>query len=189
MKRIIPLPSSCFSKQFLAISNEIFYRSNTLHLIEKSISEITHKDVPFPVMKGIDNIGRLFIVIKLVVDNQITLQIILQLHGRCYPIWKAIGTDNPLIYHKSILHFDQLKLILGLIRNQTLVIKDESIVTAFYLNKPLSLQYTSRCIDAANTIRNKWLLCRYNPEYVMCATVQMRNMETVYLHHNKIVNF
>ena len=189
MKRNIPLPSSCFSKQFLALSNEIFHRSKIFPLIKKPISEITHKDILFPVMKGIDNIGRLFIVIKLVVDNQIALQIILQLHGRCYPIWKAIGTDNPLIYHKSILHFDQLKLILGLIRNQTLVIKDEDLVTSFYLNKSISLQHTSRCIDAANTIRKQWMLCRYNPHYKMCATVQMRNMETVYLQHQKLVNF
>ena len=193
MKRNIPLPSSCFSNRYLTIAEEIVHRSKTYPVIQKPISEITCKDIHFPVMKGVDNLGRLFIVIKLIVDNQSMLQVFLQLHGKCYPIWIAIGISNPLIYNKSILSFEQLKLIVGLFRqrvgDQSIYIQDITVVDSFYRNKPLSIPYTSKCIDGVNTIHEQLNLCSYNPLYKMCATVQMRNMKDVYEKHGKLVCF
>ena len=141
-------------------------------------------------MRGFDASNRLFIATKLVIDNKVVLQIILQPFGQWYCVWKSVGNWTPnklLILKDEPLCIPQFLLMISILENQiTNVCQYHDVSYKSGVVSLLDVSYNK--LRAINTIQRNWRECRYNPEYKMCSTVQIRNLEDIFKEKNKIMN-
>jgi hypothetical protein len=142
------------------------------------------------VMTGTDSHNRIFIVIKINIDNMSLMQTFhqkfsqIQKIGCSFVHWLSAGHygGGHLIDTTNGVKYNQFKLIENLINNKIVKItpKHDPCIPIF-INK---YACNETVYNAIIIIQRAWILCRYNPEYKMCETVLMNNLEQIVQHHN-----
>ena len=143
------------------------------------IDYITWDEVEYPIMKGIDSARRKFVVLKVVVNNVRIMQTFFQRYTGGSG-WMGCGhaTTN-LIDTSGCLRDNQIQFIKKIINDEKPIVKEElSPCLEIFLNNSVEL-YDERKINAATLIQRAWKKCRYNPRFVMCHTVQNRNLDLI----------
>jgi hypothetical protein len=138
------------------------------------IDFITLSEVKYPIMKGTDCFRRSFIVIKCVIDNRVIMQTFFQRYSDYTSGWMGCGHATSFLIDTSG-GMDQLqfKLIGELILEKPITIQEHHRPDFIkFIGKPV---YPYRLYLAANTIKKQWTLCRWNPNYQMCKTIQYKN--------------
>lgn len=154
------------------------------------IDFITMEEVTSPIMWGVDRFIRHFIVLKLLIDGKIILQTIFQRYNDNEYLWRGCGhgTLNPLLFEPNIhIGRPQITLLLAVMRGETVKITEENCGRSNYINyigKDVCL-FDQKKWDAATLIKKYWKLCRYNPAYKMCETVQLNNLKSICIQYNR----
>jgi len=124
--------------------------------------------------KGTDCFGRRFIVIKCVIDNRPIMQTFFQRYSNSNSHWMGCGHATELLVDTSGgMNDTQFKLLVDLIMEKNIIIKEEhSPASQLYINKTV---FPYRQYLAAKIIKQQWRMCRWNPTYTMCQTIQHKN--------------
>ena len=146
------------------------------------IDFITLDDMTSSIMKGIDSINRRFIVLKMIIDNQNLFQTFFQRYSACDGLWMGTGYHGiHLICTEGGMVECQFKLIEDIINDKIVKIEKKhnpninSFIGKYVCNEKI--------YNAVLKIQRNWRLCRYNPRYKMCETVQMNNFENIVINH------
>lgn len=128
------------------------------------------------IAKGTDWFGRVFIVIKCVIDNRPIMQTFFQRYSNSNSGWMGCGKGHAtelLIDTSGGMDDKQFKLLADLIMEKNVMIKEEhSPASLHYINKTV---FPYRHYLAAKIIKQQWRMCRWNPIYTMCQTIQHKN--------------
>tara|TARA_B110000285_G_C15004925_1_gene553338 strand:+ start:115 stop:630 length:516 start_codon:yes stop_codon:yes gene_type:complete len=162
------------------------YKLPTLNLegrvgITNYIDFINWDEVIYPAMSGTDYYIRDFVVIKFLINRKGKApEKIMQTFFQRYPgyndMWMGCGHATPnLIWTDGGIKKEQFEFLNKILNGETLTIPD-NIGSPF--SGTVSL-YDENKWFAAEKIQKQWRLCRYNPQYKMCETIQMRNYETI----------
>ena len=124
--------------------------------------------------KGTDCFGREFIVIKCVIDNRPIMQTFFQRYSDYTSNWMGCGHATELLIDTSGgMNDKQFNLLADLIMEKNVIIKKEHSPTSqYYINKTV---FPYRHYMAAKIIKQQWRMCRWNPTYTMCKTIQHKN--------------
>ena len=138
-------------------------------------------EVTEPAMYGIDCYNREFIVVKFIINkdskNPIKLmQTFFQRYTNGYK-WMGCGhaTDYLIFTIGGMNEFD-FNFLNKILNGETVEI-DNSVSSHFKGDK-VSL-FNEKEWKASTVIQKNWKICRYNPKYKMCETVQTRNLEMI----------
>ena len=143
------------------------------------IDFITWDEVKYSVMKGIDCLGRKFIVVKFLVDKSKIMQTFFQRYSNGEG-WMGCGhaTIN-LIDTSGYMNIEQMDFIRRIIEGETVKINENySPCNYKFIDQKVELLDLEK-IKAAKIIQNAWIQCRYNPKYKMCHRVQNRNLDII----------
>lgn len=138
------------------------------------------EEITEPVMKGIDCLGRYFIVIKMKVDNVLIMETYFQRYRSSYN-WQACGhaTVSLLNTVGKGLNEDQIELLKRIINGETVKLEEKyKVCNELFINKNINL-YDEKKEKAVEIIQKYWLRCRYNPKFKMCSKIQMRNLQEI----------
>ena len=183
--------------------DEITKESEKYPILE-DVNTISLETVTSPVMRGATD-DRKFIVMKLLVDNEIVTQTIMQAYHHLMYYWIG-GNVHSLSGRNDYLGYPELELLLSVMKGNTETIEHRglskwhrssgsygytNINSAGLFGVPyngcrVSL-YDEAKWDAAVQIQRQWRVCRYNPEYKMCSNVQLHNIEDVYTENGKVL--
>ena len=124
--------------------------------------------------KGTDCFGRKFIVIKCVIANRPIMQTFFQRYSDSTSHWMGCGHATELLIDTSGgMKDEHFKLLSDLIMEKNVIIKGEHSPTSQdYINKTV---FPYRHYLAAKIIKQQWRICRWNPTYTMCKTIQYKN--------------
>ena len=120
------------------------------------IDFINIKEVTSPIMRGVDNWGRKFIVFKLLIDGKLVLQTLFQRYKDNLYLWKGCGhcNINPLLFHAYVdIGITQIDLFLKIINNETVEITDKHNATTDYMGKKVCL-YNKKLVKSSRIIEN-----------------------------------
>jgi hypothetical protein len=166
---------------------------------------ISLETVTSPVMRGTTD-DRKFIVMKLLVDNEIVIQTIMQAYHHLMYYWIG-GNVHSLSGRNDYLGDPELELLLSVMKGNTETIDHRGLskwyscttgsygymninstgMLGFPYNGCQVSLYDEEKWDAAVQIQRYWRVCRYNPEYKMCSNVQLHNIEDVYTENGKVL--
>ena len=146
------------------------------------IDFLTWEEVTEPAMTGVDRFRRSFVVIKFIIDEDTPnprkiMQTFFQRYTDGYK-WMACGhaTEN-LMWTTGGMKEEQFSFLDKILKGETLQIT-EDIGSQFEVGQTISI-YDEKLREAVSTIQHYWRLCRYNPKYKMCETVQLRNLDII----------
>jgi hypothetical protein len=147
------------------------------------IDFITLDDMTHSIMRGIDMYNRRFIVIKMIINNTPLMQTFFQRYIESEGFWMGAGHHGGhLIATEGGMKDNQFKLIDNIINDKIVKIEekhrpcDPSFINNYVANEKI--------YNAVLKIQQAWRLCRYNPKYKMCETVQMNNYEIIVNSYN-----
>ena len=146
------------------------------------IDFINQNQLTSSVMRGIDQHNRRFIVIKMNIDNKNLFQTFFQRYSDSDGLWMGAGHHGcHLIATEGGMKDCQFKLIEDIISDKIVKIEEQhkpnthSFIGKFVCNEKI--------YNAVLKIQRAWRLCRYDPTYKMCETVQMNNLEHIIINH------
>lgn len=156
------------------------------------IDFIKYDEVTSPIMYGVDCFQRPFIVIKFTVEGvtESLMQTFFQRYtgGEC---WMGCGHATPwLIDTCGGMSEDQQKLIQNIIDGKEVIMEEKHRVDGIgyrnikLLGKKVKL-FDQKKHDASIVIQRAWRLCRYDPSYKMCETVQLNNIKEIEQQYNR----
>ena len=141
------------------------------------IDFITLNKMTESIMKGTDKYNRKFIAIKMNIDNKKLFQTFFQRY--CYEeMWMGAGHQGlHLIDTQGGMRKYQYKLIEDIIHDKIVKIEPKHIPN----NKKFIDKYVcnEKVYNSIVKIQRAWRLCRYNPNFKMCETVQMNNLQDI----------
>ena len=151
------------------------------------IDFIKWEEVTSPIMKGYDCFNRKFIVIKMIVDNVKIMQTFFQRYSANPKLWMGCGCSTTnLIDTSGSMDNNQLKLLIELLNNKrAFILKEHRPWRNHFINKWVYV-YDDKQWNAALVIQKYWRLCRYNPNYKLCHTIQTKNLHDIYDDYNII---
>jgi hypothetical protein len=145
------------------------------------IDFLSWKEITEPAMMGVDCYSRYFIVIKFLINRkdkepEKIMQTFFQRHSYS-KLWMGCGhaTQN-LMWTDGGMKQEQFQFLDRILKGEILEIPNN--INSIYPDGTVSL-YDEKKWKAVEKIQKQWRLCRYNPRYKMCETVQMRNYETI----------
>ena len=139
------------------------------------IDFIRLEDVNYPFMKGIDIYGRKFIVVKMIVNNEIIMDTYFQRYSDNTRHWMVgnHATKRSLLDTVGTgLIPEQIELLKKIISGEIVKI-EEKHNTNFgnFIGNYIRL-YDEKKENSAKIIQRNWRICRYNPKYKMCEKIQ-----------------
>ena len=139
------------------------------------IDFIRLKDVRYPFMKGTDVFRRKFIVVKMIVNDEV---IIMETYFQRYTDnrnrWMACGhaTRHSLLNTVGTgLISEQIELLKKIISGESVKIEEKHNTDFSNFIGDYVRLYDER-EEAAKVIQKYWRECRYNPKYKMCQKIQ-----------------
>jgi hypothetical protein len=148
------------------------------------IDFITLDDMTHSIMRGIDMYNRRFIVIKMIINEITLMQTFFQRYTESEGFWMGAGHwgGGHLIDTIGGMKDIQFKLIDNIINDKIVKIEDtHRPCDPSFINKYVA---NEKIYNAILKIQRAWRLCRYNPKYKMCETVQMNNLENIINSYN-----
>jgi len=148
------------------------------------------------IMKGVDIFSRKFIVMIVVIDKQIIMQTYFQRYtgGEKWMTGNHATRFDFLEVCGSGVIQDQVDLLDEIMNKEEVIIEEKHRpYSNSYIGEKVML-YDVYCDNfkknnAAKIIQRHWMLCRYNPAYKMCETVQTNNlMELMSSQYQQSVN-
>ena len=150
------------------------------------IDFIKKSDVTSPVMKGRDKYGRPFVVVKVLVGDNLFYQTFFQRYSDDELLWMGAGWSSNTF----------LNTVGGMKDPQFILIKEliEQYLTQDYSKKKIILKEHKTCeslvgkeariidfnkVKAYNTICKAWITCSFNPEYKICQKKQKKIYENL----------
>jgi hypothetical protein len=147
------------------------------------IDFIKLSQMTYPIMRGIDSFNRRFVVIKMNINNVLLFQTFFQRYTDSEGLWMGAGHHGcHLIATEGGMKDIQFKLIEDIINNKIVKITQE--------HKPCDPYFIDKYVCGVNVynatlkIQKAWRLCRYDPKYKMCETIQMRNLHDIVEEYN-----
>ena len=129
-------------------------------------------------MRGIDKYKRRFIAIKMNINNKKLFQTFFQRYIDSEEMWMAAGHyGRHLIDTQGGMKECQFKLIEDIIHDKIVKIEDK--------HRPNNQKFIDKYVcnekvyNSIVKIQRAWRLCRYNPNFKMCETVQMNNLQDI----------
>lgn len=152
------------------------------------IDFIRFDEVIHPFMKGIDVFGRKFVVIKMIVNEEIIMDTYFQRYSDNTRHWMVANhaTKHTLLNTVgSGLVPEQIALLKKIVSGENVRI-EEKHNTDFgnYIGDYVRL-YDEKKEKAAKFIQKNWLVCRYNPKYKMCQKIQYDGLVDICSNYNK----
>ena len=154
-------------------------------------SIFTWEEVESPVMKGIDILGRPFIIIKMII-GKLNIKA-MQCFFFGYSLGRSIGyvgtyntkgntvkIETNLINTEGGMNLDQYNLIKKLVNGEYVKITEKHKLNSNNFIGHYLQTYDEQKWEAALTIQKYWKLCRYNPNFKMCQIVQDNNFNELY---------
>lgn len=138
-------------------------------------------------MKGIDWFNRPFIVIKMILDEEKYMEIYFQRYDNVNSSWHCSGNyTRRLISTTGGMNYEQVLYIKSLVETGEVMITDDHRTDDYYVGKTLKV-FDEKRWEAAKVIQKQFRICRYEPSYQMCKTIQMKNMDDVYSKYNRVL--
>lgn len=154
-------------------------------------SIFTWEEIEHPVMKGIDILGRPFIIIKMIIGKLNVKAMQCFFFG--YSLGRSIGyvgtyntkgnnvkIETNLIITEGGMNLDQYDLIKRLVNGECVKITEKHKLSSNNFIGHYLQTYDHLKWEAVLTIQKYWRLCRYNPIYKMCKKVQYNNFNELY---------
>ena len=139
------------------------------------IDFIQLKDVDHPFMKGTDVYCRKFIVVKMIVNNEVKIMdTYFQRYTDNTRYWMACGhaTKHTLLNTVGTgLIPEQIELLKKILSGETVKLEEKHNTDFGNFIGDYVRLYNERG-DAAKVIQKYWKECRYNPKYKMCQKIQ-----------------
>ena len=142
------------------------------------IDFITLDKMVEPIMRGIDTYNRIFVVIKMNIDNKQVFQTFFQRYIDSEGLWMGTGHHGiHLIATEGGMRNCQFKLIEDIIHDKIVKMEDKHIPNDIdFIDKYVC---NEKVYESVLKIQRAWRLCRYDPHFKMCETVQMNNLQDI----------
>jgi hypothetical protein len=142
------------------------------------IDFITLDKMVEPIMRGSDKYKRCFIAIKMNIDNKKLFQTFFQRYTDSEGMWMGAGHYGwHIIETYGGMDAAQFKLIEDIIHDKIVKVNKE--------HRPNDIDFIDKYVcnekiyNSIVKIQRAWRLCRYDPKYKMCETVQMNNLHDI----------
>jgi len=154
------------------------FSGNTAYIDFIKLTQMTE-----PIMRGIDVYNRRFVAIKMNINNVLLFQTFFQRYTDSEGLWMGAGHHGcHLIATEGGMKDIQYKLIEDIINNKIVKIEEKHRpCDPYFIDKYVC---NDKVYEATLKIQKAWSLCRYDPKYKMCETVQMRNLHDIVEEYN-----
>ena len=123
----------------------------------------------------------------MIVENVKIMQTFFQRYSANPKLWMGCGNSTiNLIDTSGGMDNYQLKLLIELLNNKKAFILEEHNPWRKRLINKWVYVYDEKIWNAALVIQKYWRLCRYNPMYKLCHTIQIKNLNDIYDDYNII---